>query len=96
VACETPGLFEYYASKAGRSDLRIISLSEKTAVSTLAASDFVVIAEGRRYFSNSDYLEFLRSNVKPLEEVNLANVIAARIYRLNDVEAAALRGISTK
>lgn len=96
VACETPGLFEYYAERAGRRDLKIISLSDKAAVSQLAAGDFVVLAEGRRYHSNSVYVEYLKTRAKPIEEVDLGGIVATRIYYLDETEATAMRNLATK
>ncbi len=96
IACETPGLFEYYAGKAGRGDLRIISLSDKTAFATLAADDFVVLAEGRRYFSNSAYIAYLTGSGRMTDEIKLSNVTAARVYSLSDTDAAALRELAAR
>lgn len=59
VACETPTVYEYYAAKLGRSDLKFVVLSDKTKVASLKANDFVVDARGRRYFSNTPYLDLL-------------------------------------
>lgn len=96
VACETPILFEYYAGKTGRSDLKIISLSDKTAVSTLTANDFVVLAEGRRYFSNSAYVGYLKDLGKSTDDVKLKGVSAARIYRLTESDAGTLLDLATR
>src|SRR6185295_9873416 len=52
VASETPGLFDYYLKLAGRSDLLSLSLTDHLAMQQMAAGDFVVVARGRRYFSN--------------------------------------------
>ncbi|HYY55863.1 MAG TPA: glycosyltransferase family 39 protein, partial [Pyrinomonadaceae bacterium] len=52
VASETPSLVAYYAQLAGRSDLAPVSLSDKTAVSGLTEGDVIILARGRRYFSN--------------------------------------------
>ncbi len=96
IACETPGLFEYYAAKKGRSDLKVISLSDKTAVSILTAGDLIVLAEGRRYFSNSAYIEFLKTDARPMNEIKLNGITAARIYQLNEVEADRIRQLAMR
>lgn len=96
IACETPGLFEYYAEKAGRRDLKVISLSDKTAVAMLAANDFVVLAEGRRYFSNSAYIAYLTGSGTMTDEIKLNGVTAARIYKLSEPDAEALRDLAVR
>lgn len=93
IACETPGLFDYYAAKGGRTDLKIVSLSDKVAVSTLNAGDFIVLAEGRRYFSNLAYIDYLKMSVKPADEIKLNAVLAARIYELSETDVAKIRRI---
>jgi 4-amino-4-deoxy-L-arabinose transferase-like glycosyltransferase len=90
VASETPALLEYYARQAGRPDLVFISLSDKGHVAALKKGDVIAVVNGRRYFSNTAYQEFLESSATPLAEVNVAGVNAARIYQL---DAAALAGV---
>jgi hypothetical protein len=96
VANETPGLFEFYAAKAGRTDLRMVSLSDKSSIASLQADDFVVLAEGRRYFSNSAHVELLSGSQAGRVEIKLAGVVAARIYKLNEEQAAAVRQIAER
>jgi hypothetical protein len=95
VACETPGLFEYYAQKAGRSDLRFVSLSDKQKLAELSKDDFVVLVKGRRYFSNDAYQQTLAS-LKPTTEISVANTIAATIYKLDDATLAKLKEIASR
>ena len=52
VASETPGLVTYYARLRGREDILSLSLSETEAIRQLETGDFVIVARGRRYFSN--------------------------------------------
>ena len=89
VANETPGLFEYYAKKAGREDLVFVSLSDKEKVETLKSGDFIVAARGRRYFSNDRYLEFL-SSLTPIAEIKAGEIPSAQIYQLDKNSATAL------
>jgi Dolichyl-phosphate-mannose-protein mannosyltransferase len=93
VACETPGLFEYYAQKAGRGDLLPVSLSDPSEVLRMKAGDFVVITKGRRYFSNTRYQEYLES-VSPAAEVSIADVSAAKLYQLNETTVAGLHSLA--
>lgn len=83
VACETPELFKYYSGKIGRTDLTFVSLSDREAVSQLKAGDFIVMAKGRRYFSNRAYEEILAKE-PPAAEVGVAGIVAATIYQLNE------------
>lgn len=94
VACETPGLYEYYAEKAGRSDLRIISLSDPQAVAAMKAGDIVLLTSGRRYFSNTRYEEFLEnSGITPIE-TEVSGRTAVRIYFLDEGLANSIRGLA--
>jgi hypothetical protein len=93
IANETPGLFEYYAGKAGRADLRSASLSDASAMSKMEAGDMIVAARGRRYFSNTKYWEYLKTLV-PAAEVDLGGVPAANIYLLDEVSAARVRELA--
>jgi hypothetical protein len=91
VACETPTLFEYYANKQGREDLVFVSLSDPAAVSRLQTGDIVVDARGRRYKSNTDYLEMLsHSGIEPIW-TRAGNIPSSFIYLLDGTAASALR-----
>ncbi|MGH9914496.1 MAG: phospholipid carrier-dependent glycosyltransferase, partial [Pyrinomonadaceae bacterium] len=84
VASETPMLFKYYAGLVGRNDLISISLSDKTACARLQSGDFVIIARGRRYFSNASVIQLLESSAAPVSTLYMGNAEAVRIYQLND------------
>ncbi len=84
VASETPYLLTHYANKISRNDLNSISLSDAEKMKTLQVGDFIVIAEGRRYFSNDFYVQFLKKSIKPISEISVNGTISARIYRLDD------------
>ena len=84
IANETPGLFDYYARKAGRTDLTSISLSDKNKVKKLKVGDFVVAAKGRRYLSNDIYLKYLESK-KQFAEIKIGKITSTKIYRLDEV-----------
>ena len=94
VACETPSLFEYYAEKAGRKDLRIISLSDKNKAAVLSANDIIVITRGRRYFSNTAYEDYLKNNANPSADIKAAGATSALIYRLDETSLAGIQAIS--
>jgi hypothetical protein len=94
VACETPSLFEYYAEKAGRQDLNIISLSDKTKVTSLRINDFIVITRGRRYFSNTAYEDYLKSSATPSADIKIAGITSALIYRLDETSLVAIQAIA--
>ena len=94
VANETPLLFEHYLKKAGRGDIRSVSLSDKESVSSLRAGDFVVAANGRRYKSNSEYLTAL-NEIPPTATTHVGDIESARIYKISEPEAEALRSIAS-
>ncbi len=93
VASETPGLFEHYFKQAGHGHLRSVSLSDAKAVSGLTAGDLIVVARGRRYFSNTPYLEKL-SMKQSAASVNLGEIPAGTIYLLDEATAAELRAMA--
>lgn len=94
VAVETPILFEHYAQKLGREDLHFVSLSDELEIVKLAAGDFIVVARGRRYFSNDAFLKYLESSVQPYGETKLGETISAKIYLLDDNSATQIRNIT--
>ncbi|MGI9035806.1 MAG: glycosyltransferase family 39 protein [Pyrinomonadaceae bacterium] len=94
VANETPTLYEYYAKKIGREDLKFVSLSDDAETGNLTAGDFIVAARGRRYFSNSRYLDYLENSAAPIVETKAGAVISARIYQLNETSAEKIRELS--
>jgi len=82
VASESPSLATYYAERAKRTDLVCISLSDPDAVKQLAAGDYVIVARGRRYFSNDALISTLRDHATPIAELKLGVVPSAKIYEL--------------
>jgi hypothetical protein len=83
VASETPELFAYYAHLGGRPDLRSVSLSDRAALRELQAGDIVVVARGRRYFSNDELTTRLAAASQPADAVSLGGVPSARVYVLD-------------
>ncbi|MFN2596239.1 MAG: glycosyltransferase family 39 protein [Pyrinomonadaceae bacterium] len=91
VASETPELLAYYARRAGRGDLEMVSLSDRDAVESLAVGDAVVVARGRRYFSNDATARRLEAATAPAATVSLGVVLSARVFVLDERALAALR-----
>lgn len=83
VASETPELFAHYARLAGRPDLRSVSLSDREALGTLVEGDAVVIARGRRYFSNDRVTSRLHREATPAADIALGETPATRVYLLD-------------
>ena len=83
VASESPSLATYYAEREKRSDLVCISLSDPDALKQLGAGDYVIIARGRRYFSNDAIISNLRDHSTPVVELKLSDVPSAKIYELD-------------
>ena len=94
VAVETPYLYDYYAAKTGRDDLKFVSLSDQSAAANLSAGDYIVAARGRRYFSNEVYQNYLKNSVEPISEIKIGTVEAAQIYRLDERSAAEIRRLA--
>lgn len=83
VASESPSLASYYAGLAQRTDLVCVSLSDPEAVKQLAVGDFIIIARGRRYFSNDAIINTLRDQATPVAEFTLGSVPSAKLYELD-------------
>jgi 4-amino-4-deoxy-L-arabinose transferase-like glycosyltransferase len=83
VASESPSLASYYAQRAGRTDLECISLSDPDSLKRLNAGDFVIVARGRRYFSNDALLAALQ-NENPDLRFFLGPVPSVNVFALNE------------
>jgi hypothetical protein len=94
VASESPSLAAHYAERSQRPDLICVSLSDPAAVKQLRPGDFVIIARGRRYFSNDALINTLRNYSTPIADLTLAQVPSAKIYQLDDNSLAALSSAS--
>ena len=90
VASETPGLITHYAKLAGRSDLVSISLSDKAAMQQMAEGDFIIVARGRRYFSNDALVTKLQETSTPVERLSLGRVSSLNIFILDEVSLATI------
>jgi hypothetical protein len=83
VVSESPTLAEYYAERAQRPDLICLSMSDPDVLQQLEPGDFIIVARGRRYFSNDSILSTLRDHAIPIAEFNLGTVPSAKIYELD-------------
>ena len=83
IASESPSLATYYAERANRPDLICISLSDPEALKQLTPGDFVIVARGRRYFSNDALITSLQNHVVPTAEFKLGSIPSAKLYELN-------------
>ncbi|HVF23452.1 MAG TPA: hypothetical protein VM941_10265, partial [Pyrinomonadaceae bacterium] len=84
VASESPTLAAYYAQRAQRPDLVCISLSDPEALKQLTPGDFIIIARGRRYFSNDAIINTLRDHSTPSAEFKLGFTPSAKLYQLDE------------
>ncbi len=93
VASETPELFTYYARVANRSDLIYVSLSDHAALGALKSGDVIVIARGRRYFSNDALTRALTEESQPAANIALGDVPSTSVYFVNDKIIELLAGV---
>jgi len=87
IASETPGLFDYYARRQGRSDFIMVSLSDTAGMQAFEAGDFIVVARGRRYFSNDNLVKSLQKAAVPVVNLSLGGVPSVTIYELDQTTA---------
>jgi len=83
VASESPLLASYYAQRVNRSDLVCVSLSDPEALKQMAVGDFVIIARGRRYFSNDSLILGLTKSSTPDFRLSLGEVPSVEVFVLN-------------
>ncbi|HEV3468581.1 MAG TPA: glycosyltransferase family 39 protein [Pyrinomonadaceae bacterium] len=83
VASETPELLAHYLRLAGRTDLRSVSLSDREALRAFGEGDLIVVARGRRYFSNDQLTARLQTRAAPAADIRLGETPAARVYSLD-------------
>jgi hypothetical protein len=91
VASESPSLASYYAEREQRADLVCISLSDPEALKQLEPGDFIIVARGRRYFSNDSLITSLRDHSQPLTTLNLGPVPSVKIYELDQASLALIK-----
>lgn len=96
VASETPELLAYYARLAGREDLRSVSLSDHAALREFRPGDLVVVARGRRYFSNDELTSRLETASQPAASISLGHVPSARVYALDAATFGAFEEIVSR
>jgi len=90
VAGESPSLASYYAKRASRTDLACVSLSDPSALRQLTVGDFLIVARGRRYFSN-DALQAALQNENPDLRFFLGPVPSVNVFVLNERTVNLLR-----
>ena len=84
VASESPSLATYYAERDNRPDLICISLSDPDALKQLTPGDFIIVARGRRYFSNDMLTTTIEKYTVPTAEFKLGPTPSANLYQLNE------------
>jgi hypothetical protein len=96
VVSESPTLAAYYVQREQRSDLICVSLSDPEALKQLTVGDFVIIARGRRYFSNDAIITALRDHATPVAEFKLGAVPSAKLYELDQPSLDLLRAAAQR
>jgi hypothetical protein len=91
IASESPLLASYYAQKENRADLVCVSLSDPDGLKQMRIGDFVIVARGRRYFSNDVLISSLSSTTKPDFQRFLNSVPSVDVYVLSDSTLATIK-----
>jgi Dolichyl-phosphate-mannose-protein mannosyltransferase len=91
VASESPSLASYYAERQHRPDLVCVSLSDPDALKQLETGDYIIIARGRRYFSNDALISAFRDRAQPVATLNLGPVPSAKLYELDQLSLALIK-----
>jgi len=96
VASESPTLAAYYAERSQRTDLICISLSDPHAMQQLTTGDFIIIARGRRYFSNDAIINALNTHSTPISTFNLSTTPSAKLYELDQASLSLVHEASQR
>jgi dolichyl-phosphate-mannose-protein mannosyltransferase len=91
VVSESPSLAAYYAERSQRPDLVCLSLSNPEELKQLELGDFIIIARGRRYFSNDAVITALHDRATPIADFKLGPAPSAKLYELDQTSLALLR-----
>src|SRR5205814_7728010 len=91
VSSESPTLAAYYALRASRPDLVCLELSDPEALKQLSEGDFVILARGRRYFSNDALVTALHQSSAPTFRLALGAVPSADVFQLDKTSLEPVR-----
>ena len=84
IASESPLLASHYAQLLNRTDLVCLSLSDPEGLKQLEVGDYIIVARGRRYFSNDALITSLATTSKPDFQMFLKTVPSVDVYLIND------------
>ena len=90
VASESPLVASFYAQRAKRPDLVCVSVSDPSALKQLTTGDFIIVARGRRYFSNIVALTALEKTGPPDLRFLLGDVPSADVFIVNNTRIEVL------
>jgi hypothetical protein len=91
VASESPLLASYYAQRENRGDLVCVSLSDPDGLKQLGVGDFVIVARGRRYFSNDHLISSLASTANPDFQMFLGKVPSVDVYVVTEASLETIK-----
>ena len=84
MVSESPSLASYYAHRSQRADLVNLSLSDPSTFTQLRPGDFIIIARGRRYFSNDAFSKSLLTQSTPILDLKLGEVPSVKVYQIDE------------
>lgn len=82
VSTDAAGVFDYYTTQFGRTDLRRISFSKNGQQQQPRTPVYALLHEGNRYFENDSIFHYLKTAETPLAEVKVDGIVAVRIYKM--------------
>jgi hypothetical protein len=95
VASESPSLAAYYAQRERRTDLKMVSLSDPAALKEMKVGDFLIIARGRRYFSNDALLTMLHKE-QPELRFSLGPTPSVDVFVLNEKRIGIINNVGSQ
>lgn len=80
IGGESKPIFEYYFRRFGRDDLRYEEISNRLLDSALALPSYVVIQDGREYFGNKSFVDWLKAKSRPAWTETVEGATTAQVY----------------
>jgi hypothetical protein len=81
IESDATKVVEVYLERAGRTDLRSLSLSQHSLPAAQAPETWVLAQDGHTYFQNESMLRALRARQTPAREYHVGGGVAVQVFR---------------
>jgi hypothetical protein len=81
IVSDATKVVQVYLERAGRTDLRALSLSQRSLPAAQATETWVLAQDGHTYFENQSTLRHLRASLTPVREYHVGGGVAVQVFR---------------